>query len=244
MRWLRRACGRWQTHAHERHRLQHRQVWGAASTDILYVPLIGKYETGRWTLKLTLPYLEITGPGNVVGAGDGVIVPTSSASTLRTRQTGMGDAVASVGFGVLTGASGLALDVIGKVKFATGQSSKGLSTGENDYAIQADFFVPSGSVTPFATIGYKAVGRPAGTELRDVWYASAGASWKLSEVTHAGILADVRRASRPGAEAGRELSAFVSRKLTATTKLQAYLSRGFSDTSADWGAGVMLGYTR
>ncbi|GAB4178734.1 MAG: hypothetical protein OHK0026_05750 [Rhodocyclaceae bacterium] len=215
---------------------------GAASTDILYVPLIGKYETGPWTLKLTVPWLQITGPGNVVGSGDGVIVSGGSASTVRTRQSGMGDVVAAAGYALLGGRRGLALDITGKVKFATGDSAKGLSTGENDYALQTDLFLPSGTVTPFGTLGYKVIGRPAGTALRNVWYASAGASWKLSGATSAGALVDMRQASRPGAEGGRELSLYASRKLGASFKLQAYLSRGFSDTSADWGAGLMLGY--
>lgn len=142
----------------------------------------------------------------------------------------MGDAVASAGFALLTGESGVALDVLGKVKIATGETRKGLSTGENDYAIQTDFFLLSRCMTPFATLGYESVGRPAGTQLRDVWYASAGASWKLSEITQAGLLADSRQASRPGANAGRELSVFVGRKLAATTRLQVYPSRGFGDT--------------
>jgi len=38
----------------------------AASTGILYLPVTGKYESGNLTLKLTVPYISVTGPGGVV----------------------------------------------------------------------------------------------------------------------------------------------------------------------------------
>jgi hypothetical protein len=33
---------------------------------IVYVPLTGKYETDNWVFKLTVPYIVVTRPGNVV----------------------------------------------------------------------------------------------------------------------------------------------------------------------------------
>ena len=33
---------------------------GATETNIRYVPLIAKYDTGPWALKLTVPYIHIT----------------------------------------------------------------------------------------------------------------------------------------------------------------------------------------
>jgi hypothetical protein len=51
---------------------------GTIATNILYVPVYGKYETGRWLLKLTVPWLRITGPGNVVVAGETPIVVAPS----------------------------------------------------------------------------------------------------------------------------------------------------------------------
>jgi hypothetical protein len=42
---------------------------GTTSTDIWYVPFVGRYDSGPFIFKLTVPYLRITGPGNVVGPG-------------------------------------------------------------------------------------------------------------------------------------------------------------------------------
>src|SRR5438552_7503473 len=39
------------------------------STHIFFMPITGKYEAGPWTLKLLVPYIRITGPGNVIGPG-------------------------------------------------------------------------------------------------------------------------------------------------------------------------------
>src|SRR5215467_11554119 len=36
------------------------------TTDIVSVPVFGKYEYGRWLFRLTVPYIRISGPGNVL----------------------------------------------------------------------------------------------------------------------------------------------------------------------------------
>src|SRR5229473_3227524 len=66
---------------------------GTSSTDILYVPLTGAYEMDKWLFKVTVPYIMVTGPGNVV-RGIGII--KNKAAGRRTTQSGVGDAVAAV----------------------------------------------------------------------------------------------------------------------------------------------------
>ncbi|ARO88794.1 hypothetical protein EBAPG3_014020 [Nitrosospira lacus] len=46
---------------------------GTASTDIWYVPFVGRYDRGPASFRLTVPYLNITGPGNILGPGIGGI---------------------------------------------------------------------------------------------------------------------------------------------------------------------------
>lgn len=50
---------------------------GSKSTDVYYLPLMGSYETGAFTLRATIPWISVTGPGDIVpgglgGAGSGV----------------------------------------------------------------------------------------------------------------------------------------------------------------------------
>src|SRR6266568_1403608 len=70
------------------------------STRIFFVPITGKYETGGWTLKLLVPYIRITGPGNVIGAADNRITLPGAGATRRT-ETGLGDVVASAFYNAL-----------------------------------------------------------------------------------------------------------------------------------------------
>src|SRR4051794_27738739 len=39
---------------------------GAASTQILTIPLTARYEKDAWLFRASVPYLRITGPGNVI----------------------------------------------------------------------------------------------------------------------------------------------------------------------------------
>src|SRR5271169_2766734 len=65
---------------------------GTQSTDILYIPVTGKYQGQSWTLKLTVPYLRITGPGNVIDVINGV-APPGSFTTAPVTRSGLGDVV-------------------------------------------------------------------------------------------------------------------------------------------------------
>lgn len=89
---------------------------GSTSTDILQVPVIGKYVTGPWTYKLTVPYIEVTGPGNVVpGAGRANQVKGKNGSAVpsgTSTKSGLGDITGAVTYNLFGGsASELALDL-------------------------------------------------------------------------------------------------------------------------------------
>src|SRR6185369_8281596 len=116
---------------------------GTETTDTLYIPVVIRHETGPWVLKATVPWLRVTGPGNVIGAGgDRVVVP--GATVARTTESGLG------------------LDLGAKVKLPTADDQKRLGTGELDYAVQLDFFRPIDATTLFGSIGYRVYGDPAG----------------------------------------------------------------------------------
>lgn len=69
--------------------------YGASeSTDTLYMPFGVKYETGDWTLRATIPYVETSGPSTVSGAGADRVTLTNGTGT-RKKETGLGDVVLS-----------------------------------------------------------------------------------------------------------------------------------------------------
>lgn len=124
--------------------------YGSASdTEIWYLPLIGKFETGP--LKLTVPYIRITGPGNVVGGAEDIIQLRQTGAATRHTASGLGDVVAAASYSVYENRpAGLLVDVTGKIKFGTADETKGLGTGENDYAIQGDVTKGFGKFGAFA----------------------------------------------------------------------------------------------
>ncbi|MGV8934955.1 MAG: hypothetical protein ACOH1I_10040, partial [Gallionellaceae bacterium] len=69
---------------------------GTDATDILYIPVSGKYQTDEYFLKLTIPYIRVTTAGGVV-QGVGMLKKTTSKVT---TQSGLGDIVASAGYTV------------------------------------------------------------------------------------------------------------------------------------------------
>ena len=218
--------------------------YGASeSTDILYVPFTGKYETGPWTWKLVVPWIHITGPANVVGApGDTVVIAGGNAG--RRTESGLGDIVASGFYNVLSERNApFGLDLGAKVKFGTADENRGLGTGKNDYSLQADLFKPIGALTPFGSIGYRIYGDPAGVDFKNVVYWSAGASYKLSQPTSVGAAYDYRPAIVNNGNHVSEATFFVSQKLTPDWKIQIYGVKGFSTGSPQWGAGAVLAYS-
>jgi hypothetical protein len=213
---------------------------GTQSTDILYIPVTGKYRSGRWTTKVTVPYLQITGPANVI---NGVGQTNAAAGTTRTSRSGMGDIVASVSNMVYYDASsGLFANLTGKIKFGTASSAQGLGTGKNDYAVQTELYRVNENLTTFGTLGYQIYGRPAGYRLNNAFYGSLGASYKLDQETSGGILLNLGQKITTAGSSRAEALLFASRKFDKAWKMQGYVLRGFTRSVPDWGAGVTVSY--
>jgi hypothetical protein len=211
-------------------------------TEILYVPITARYETGPWTFRGVLPYIRITGPGNVVGAGDDRIT-LSTANTARRTESGLGDVVGSAFYSVLSERNApFGLDLGAKVKLGTADRDKGLGTGENDYSVQADAFKPFGDTTAFASLGYRWYGDPPGIDLRNVFYGSAGATHKISGDTSVGAAYDWRPKVSPNGGRISEVTAFVTQRFSRDWKVQFYGVKGFSTGSPDFGVGALLSY--
>lgn len=211
-----------------------------ASTDTFAIPFAAKYETGLWTFKALIPWLRVTGPGNVVGA-DRILIGGAPAG--RRTDSGFGDLVTAVTYAAsYDQASGVGFDLTGKVKWGTADDSKSLGTGKNDYAVQVDAFKSLGATTLFGSLGYKVYGDPAGIDLQDVAYTSLGVSNKFSGTTSAGLSWDYRPRISQNGSSINEMTGFLTQTLSKQTRLQAYILRGFSNGSPDWGGGLNLSF--
>lgn len=213
---------------------------GDTTTNILYIPLTGTYQNDQLTLKLTVPYIRVTGTGTVVqGMGRIGRAGSGVASTRTTTQSGLGDVIAAAAYNIY-GSTALAVDVAGKVKFGTASANQGLGTGENDYAAQADAYYALDDTTLLASLGYKIVGAPAGGVVNNIAYAALGISHKLDYAHSAGVMLDVAQAATELAPGTRELSVFMTGKVRPDLSWRASLLKGLSDASADYGIACML----
>ena len=213
------------------------------TTRILYVPFIAKYDTGPWMLKLTVPFIRITGPANVVGAGaDRVTLPGAPAG--QRTDAGLGDVVASAFYNVLTERrAGFGLDLGAKVKLGTADETKGLGTGQNDYSLQADVYKAIGRLTAFGSLGHRWYGDPPGIDLKNVYYWSLGGAYRVSTAASAGLVYDFRPAITSTGGEISEVTAFITQRLTNEWKLQPYAVLGFGKASPDWGVGAQVAYS-
>jgi len=211
---------------------------GTQSTNIVYVPVTGKYQTKDWSVKLTVPYLRISGPSNVINGIGGVGAPT----TVTTR-SGLGDVIAGATHTVYNGgSSGYLATVTGKIKFGTADNTKGLGTGQNDYSLQTDLYHLSGKLTTFGGIGYKDYGSPATYTLNDVFFGSLGCSYKVDQKTNGGLMFLYKEKTIATGSPHEEAILFVRHKIEKNWKLQGYALKGFTKSSADFGLGASINY--
>lgn len=213
------------------------------STDILYVPVTGRYQGKSWTLKLTVPYLQITGPATVISMINGVNLTGTAATNTPLTRSGLGDVIASATHNAYNGgASGLMVNLTGKVKFGTASSIKGLGTGKNDYTLQSDLYQVTGDLTNFGTFGYKIHGSPVGYKLNNVFYGSLGGSYKFNQKTNGGMMLNLGQKSTATGSSHIEAILFVSQKFDKDWKAQGYVLKGFTNAVPDWGVGATIAY--
>ncbi len=216
-------------------------AYGATSdTKIWYIPFSVKLEKPKIVYKLTVPFIQITGPGYVTGAD---AVPSGTGGTGQTTESGMGDIIASASYALVPYLPERpAIDITAKIKFPTADESRGLGTGETDYYLQADGLYGSGKLTTFSTLGYKIYGDPPGVNYKNVFYFSLGGSFSFTNKFSGGFIYDFRQAATASGADVKEVLGFASKKLDKNKKMLVYLVKGLSDGSPDWAIGINFGY--
>ncbi len=190
----------------------------ATSTTIQSVPVGIKIKNGRFGVRLSSSWLQVKS-GN-------------------TTNSGQGDTTLSVSYD-LTESPWWTVTV--KEKFATGSSSKGLSTGYNDTKVQLDYFAPVGQGNSvFATLGYTFKGgksdRP---NYQDAVYASVGAGTVLAEGWTGGISLDYTQATSKTLNDAFGGSLFLGHKVSSRFGVNVFAGYDSTNTTS---AGIGLSY--
>jgi hypothetical protein len=108
--------------------------------------------------------------------------------------------------------------------------------------MQADVYQAFGDVTPFATLGYRVMGDPAGIDYRNFLFTSLGASVKLNRAWNVGASFDWRQKLVSFGDDESSLTAFASWRYNRTWKFSTYLLTGFTHAAPDFGLGLVSRY--
>ncbi|MBU6247637.1 MAG: transporter [Xanthomonadaceae bacterium] len=230
----------------------------SVTTDIWSVPITAAFQTDRWTFKLIVPYISISGAGNVIpGAGpvkngnpigrglDRLLGNpgggTTTPTTVSGSASGLGDVVASAGYQLYTSQDRtFGLDLTGKVKFGTADENKGLGTGKNDYGVSVDMYKVAGNWTPFGGVGWTKYGSSQYIKLKSALNANVGVDYRLDSANNIGTYYYYRQRIVAGGPSQSELTGYWNHKIGNRWRLQAYALAGFTNGSPDWGGGASL----
>ena len=236
---------------------------GTSNTQVWYVPVTGKVESGPMTFKLTVPYLRVRAPANVTvivdsGAGGGLGVGGgegegegesegggtggTSTSTAITSRDGLGDITVSTAYKLLDDRKmPFGMDVGGKIKFGTADTKKGLGTGKNDYSVFAEVYrLWDNKLDTFLNFGYRWYGDTASINYRNAWQLSTGLGYPLGRALSVGLDYSYRQRLLASLDASSEATTYLNYKLPSGHKLQFYAVKGFTRSSPDWGAGMAI----
>ncbi len=213
---------------------------GSETITETYVPVTVGYRYGRMGLRLTVPYVSVSGPATIIDDTTGEFAPGPGGT-----HSGLGDVIVAGTLYDLTNsaATGFYLDLAATVKFGTAKSSEGLGTGENDYAVQLNALKDIGHLGLFATAGYVVRGNPGRIDLRDVPFGTIGADLLLVQGVRAGVSFSYRPSAIVSYDPVKEAALFVAFAGPGRLIVHPSLFKGFGDSSPSWGGGLMFSWS-
>jgi len=212
-------------------------------TDIDYYPF--SYEIARfpWVLSVTVPYLSLSGPGDVFLETGNIGRGREGANSLIDEQ-GLGDVFLTGTYQMNPIFNGwVFVDVSVQAKLPTADETRDLGTGETDYGLQLDFYTTLGRNTWFSSLGYRRRGKTPLYDLEDSPFASIGMMRQYGENTYLGLLYDYRDRASSNSFESHELMPFVSWNFAERWNMMVYTIVGFTDSSAERTAGFQVSYT-
>jgi hypothetical protein len=209
-----------------------------SDTEILIVPMSLRYKTGDLRFTATLPWLRIDGSSAIVADGSGGVVIDPNAP--RTVRSGLGDLNLGAAWSIPEERLGFGLEFNGRVKLPTARASRGLGTGQTDFAVGAEVSKSFGPLTPFVSVGYRMPGDPPGVNLHNAWNGSAGASFAMGKSV---LIAsyDYRQATSDLSRNSEELFGAFSTPVSHRLNFTLYGSAGLTKGAPDVGVGSMIG---
>ncbi|MEQ1688223.1 MAG: hypothetical protein ABL874_06595, partial [Sphingopyxis sp.] len=161
-----------------------------ANTEVISVPVALRYHNGGFSLKVSVPYVHVSGPGSLLdtpqGGGTGEsdeggdeeegaeLGTTPIAPTMLTR-SGLGDVALTASYSFPLG-DHFYLDATGRVKLPTASQIKRLGSGEVDYSGGVELGYDDGTMGYYISGRRRFIGNSPTSARRDVWGLATGFS--------------------------------------------------------------------
>lgn len=215
------------------------------NTEVYAIPLSARLTAGDWSIRVSAPYLQVTGPADIADTTDGSASSggsgTGSTGTVARTGTerGIGDTTLSVErtFSRI-GGSNAYVEVAARVRLPTGDEDKGLGVGATDYTLNAELGASTRDGGAYVYAGRRFLGDRDDLDRQDGWQAGFGGWIPVGDQTRVGAFASWREASVEGNDDPAEAGAFVTFRLTEQLRMSVTASGGLSEASPDYSAGI------
>jgi hypothetical protein len=240
--------------------------FGTSSTiNIFDESTFAQFKNQDVRIKLTIPYLSVSGlpngaqlsGGTIVSRGNGNVGGSGSnghnhgnhgsnqnsvlGSSAVHSASGIGDIELALHYTVYHG-SGLTPSIVPytKITFGTASSVQGLGTGKNDYEFGVGINnVVGNKLFPFAHIGYRIVGNPAGNNFQNVLTYDLGASYAATPRDIITAIFSGSQSEQPGYAGPADIIVAYNQNLTHNgSGIQIFLDKGLTNGSPSFGVGI------
>lgn len=209
-------------------------------TRLLETPLELRMHEGTSGIGIRLPYTIEDGNQQILpGFG-----PIGSASSQSFRRQGLGNIRLSAWTRLWEHAStGTTLGATVKLSPPAIRHIQPLGAGFTRVSLELDLSIPlPHRFTLDLTLGRRFVVGAPGLGLSDYWYGTIDIGHDLSDRWSVGVTVDTQGASSRTGTAALEIGPWVQVSVAPGWRIGAYLFRGFTRDSADWGGGFTLTY--
>ncbi len=226
-------------------------------TTIQYIPVSALYSKDNWRYELTVPYLIITGNGNVIpgtngsmftgssnnggsGMNNGFMNNNNQTSNSTITNSGLGDIYARAAYSFNKNSnSSLYYELEVNSKFGTASTEKALGTGQNDYAIQLNSSYVTNNVA-YLNVGYKVVGDSATIDYNNVIYGSTGISFTVDNTKRLGFAFDYQQTTLDNFDDFQQVSVSLSWVQDKKWSISLAALAGLTNSSPDFGGSIYI----
>ncbi len=219
---------------------------GTDKIEDMFATVSGQYDWENVSFKISMPTIWARSAKEFcLDVTEGINCNDDpNATFFKEKETisGRGNFALALSYNLAKQDDGLEVTANYKVRFGTADPNKGFGTGKTDYSLDFEFSRAYGDFIPLLGLGYSWRGKPdPDSSLNDSAYGWAGFIFSPTDNTDLEWLYGYRRPSSTTSFSGRDATLSLFHRLSKRLRLNASVSKGLSDNTPDWSAGLGLG---